>query len=705
MSITKKTLLVVGSLLIVIILLLVFYFRFFVLTDYLNLEEQYLTKNIEQSLKVLNNRSNSMFATSQDWANWDDTHNYISDVNQAYADSNLSYFDYANLKLNFFALIDNNENIKYIGLFDLKNNTPVEVSNDFKTALLNEKKLIHHDSEQSKVIGTIMLNGIPTLIVSVPILKSDGSGPVNGTLIMGQYLDKEITDLISTSVGYPINLYNIYASDTKKYEKIIENITAGKDPNKNIEIQYLKDNQISGYSIIADIYGNPILLLQVLLPRDIYREGVKHINEFYIFAFFIAFLSFLSIFIILRKIILSRITNLNTETIDIGKKRDFGRNIAVKGTDEISKLTNSFNLTLKEIIKYENEIKHLSFHDYLTGIYNRAFIEEELHRLDTERQLPLTLVIGDVNGLKIINDAFGHEKGDELLIKIAKILKESFRTEDVVARWGGDEFTIILPKIDHKDTLKIISRINKKLKKESTRMMPLSVAFGLSTKVESSQKIDELIKTAEDKMYRHKLIEHQSAHSAIISSLEKALEERDYETEAHVKRMKDLAIKLGQELKLPEETLDELSLLAALHDIGKISITDSIILKPTRLAQEEWQIIKKHPEVGYRIAESSSELATIANGILYHHEWWNGKGYPKGLAGEKIPLISRIISIVDAYDAMTNDRPYRKALNTEEAISEIKRCAGSQFDPNLSVKFVKMIESVQNNTLVKKILG
>jgi sensor domain CHASE-containing protein len=167
---------------------------------------------------------------------------------------------------------------------------------------------------------------------------------------MGQYLDKEITDLISTSVGYPINLYNIYASDTKKYEKIIENITAGKDPNKNIEIQYLKDNQISGYSIIADIYGNPILLLQVLLPRDIYREGVKHINEFYIFAFFIAFLSFLSIFIILRKIILSRITNLNTETIDIGKKRDFGRNIAVKGTDEISKLTNSFNLTLKEII-------------------------------------------------------------------------------------------------------------------------------------------------------------------------------------------------------------------------------------------------------------------------------------------------------------------------------------------------------------------
>ena len=696
MSITKKTLLIVASMLAVTIVFLFLYFRFFVINDYLKLEEQYLTKNVEQSTKILNNKINSMFTTSQDWSSWDDTYNFISNGNQDYIDSNLVDENYTNLRLNFFALIDNNENIKYIGLYDLKNNTPVEVSDDFKTALLNEKKLVHHDNEQSKVAGITLLNGIPTLLISVPILKSDGSGPVNGTLIMGQYLDNETTDFISSSVGYPVNLYNIYESDTKKYEKIIENLSNNKDPIKNIEIQYLNNNQISGYSIIKDIYGNPILLLQLLSPRDIYQEGVKHIIEFHIFTLIIALLSCLAIFILLRKIVLSRITNLNIQTIDIGKNRDLAKNIAVKGNDEISKLANSINTMLGELRKYEEEIKHLSFHDYLTGIYNRAFFEEELCRLDTERQLPLTIVMGDVNGLKIINDAFGHEKGDELLIKIAKIFKESFRGEDIVARWGGDEFTIILPKINLKDTLKIISRINEKLKKESTRTLPLSVAFGLSTKVDISQKIDELIKTAEDKMYRHKLIEHQSAHSTIISSLEKALEERDYETEAHVKRMKDLAIKFGRELKLPEETCDEVVLLAALHDIGKISIADTIIFKPTSLTPKEWQIIKKHPEVGYRIAESSAELAPIARGILYHHEWWDGKGYPKGLTGENIPLISRIISIIDAYDAMTNDRPYKKALSTKEAISEMKRCAGSQFDPNLAVKFVKMIESVQN---------
>jgi len=348
-------------------------------------------------------------------------------------------------------------------------------------------------------------------------------------------------------------------------------------------------------------------------------------------------------------------------------------------------------IDITERKKAEKKIKFLSFHDYLTGIYNRAFFEEELHRLDTGRQLPLTVVIGDVNGLKIINDAFGHEKGDELLKRIADILKESFRSEDIVARWGGDEFSIILPKIKLKDTLKIIFRINEKFKKESTKTLPLSVAFGLSTKEDSSQKIDELIKTAEDKMYRHKLIEHQSVHSTIISYLEKALEERDYETEAHVKRMKKLAIKLGKELNLSEEILDEIVLLAALHDIGKISITDSIILKPTSLTKEEWQAIKRHSEVGYRIAVSSAELAPIAKGILYHHEWWDGKGYPKGLKGENIPFISRIISVIDAYDAMTNDRPYRKALSTEKAIEELKRCAGTQFDPTLVNKFIEII--------------
>ena len=372
---------------------------------------------------------------------------------------------------------------------------------------------------------------------------------------------------------------------------------------------------------------------------------------------------------------------------DISKHKNLIRELE-KTKDKLEHEVQERTLEISKQKRNAAKIKHLSFHDYLTGLYNRAFFEEELKRLDTSRQLPLTIAIGDVNGLKIINDSFGHKKGDELLCKIANIIKRANRSEDIVARWGGDEFIIILPKTTLKATQKIIYRIKDICKRESIRNMPLNIAFGISTKENISENITEVIKTAEDKMYRHKMVEQQSTHSSIISSLGKALNKRDYETEEHVKRIKSLAVSLGKELDLGEEKIDELNLLAVLCDIGKISIADRIILKPRSLTYEERELVKRHPEIGYGIVKSSAGLSTIAKGILYHHEWWNGKGYPKGIKGKDIPLISRIISIVDAYGAMTSDRPYRKALSREEAMEELKRCAGNQFDPDLVDRFV-----------------
>jgi diguanylate cyclase (GGDEF)-like protein/PAS domain S-box-containing protein len=354
-----------------------------------------------------------------------------------------------------------------------------------------------------------------------------------------------------------------------------------------------------------------------------------------------------------------------------------------------------FLLILRDISgikEAEKKIERLSFHDNLTGLYNRAFFEEEKNRLNTKRQLPLAIIMGDVNGLKIINDVFGHEKGDELLCRIGNILKASLRGNDIVARWGGDEYIIILPKISEEEAQNILKRIKARLKKKSTKTMPLSVSFGLSVKGDIDKDMSEVIKEAEDKMCRHKMIKEQSPRSLIISSLEKALGERDYETEEHVKRIKDLSVKLGRELNLDEESIDNLILLAALHDIGKISIADNILLKIGPLTAKEWEVIKKHPATGYRIAGSLKDIAPIARGILCHHERWDGDGYPEGIKGREIPLISRIISVVDAYDAMTNDRPYRKALSKEEAIEELKKCSGSQFDPYLVKKFISIVE-------------
>jgi len=344
------------------------------------------------------------------------------------------------------------------------------------------------------------------------------------------------------------------------------------------------------------------------------------------------------------------------------------------------------------IRKAENDIKYLSFHDKLTGLCNRAFFEFEFQRFHASRQMPLTLVIGDINGLKIINDALGHTYGDELLKKIADILKESFRKEDIIARWGGDEFSILLPNTSYETAKQMIERVYKKCTEQSESTMVLSISMGTSTKDNNDDKnIEEMLKEAEDKMYRHKLIENQSTRSSIITSLGKALEERDIETEAHTLRMKDYALLFGNVLKLPDSKMDELSLLSTLHDIGKIGIPDNIVLKPGKLNEEEWIIMKKHPEIGFRIALASADLAITAKSVLHHHERWDGNGYPYGLANTEIPLTSRIISIVDSFDAMMSDRPYRKSLPQEIVLEEFYKNSGYQFDPELTDIFINQL--------------
>jgi diguanylate cyclase (GGDEF)-like protein/PAS domain S-box-containing protein len=345
----------------------------------------------------------------------------------------------------------------------------------------------------------------------------------------------------------------------------------------------------------------------------------------------------------------------------------------------------------------EEKIKYLSFHDHLTGLYNRYFFEEELIRLDSKRLYPTSFILADINGLKFINDALGHKKGDDILIQAAKIFKECFRKEDIVSRWGGDEFCMILPNTDEETALNIAGRIQKKFSANFIDNFELSLSFGVSTKTSEEISYEKIVQMAEDKMFRHKLINKQSVHSNIITSLCKALEERNYETHEHASRMSTYTILIGKELKLDSEKIDELKLLSALHDIGKISIPDNIVLKPGRLTDEEFEIMKKHSEIGYKIAKSTPELTSIAQGILTHQEKWDGTGYPLKLKGDEIPLIARIIAVADAFDAMTCDRPYRKALSIEKAIKELENGAEKQFDKNIVKKFLDILNRFGND--------
>jgi HD-GYP domain-containing protein (c-di-GMP phosphodiesterase class II) len=227
---------------------------------------------------------------------------------------------------------------------------------------------------------------------------------------------------------------------------------------------------------------------------------------------------------------------------------------------------------------------------------------------------------------------------------------------------------------------------------DGTPIQP-SIALGIATKEEPDQDLRDVLRNAEDRMYRNKLMDRKSTRSAIIYSLQRTVQERSMEMGEHAMRLKAVALDVGRAVALPDDKLDELSLLAMLHDIGKIAIPDQILGKPGRLLPEEWEAMQGHLEIGYRIVESTPELAHIGEALLAHHEWWDGTGYPKRLKGEQIPLISRILAIADAYDVMTHDRPYRKAIATADALREIRKCEGTQFDPHLVEVFVRIMSS------------
>lgn len=348
--------------------------------------------------------------------------------------------------------------------------------------------------------------------------------------------------------------------------------------------------------------------------------------------------------------------------------------------------------------KKEEEILYFTYHDVLTGLYNRAYFEEKRKLLDTEVQLPLSIIVGDINGLKLINDAFGHEEGDKLLVEIAKILISYCREEDLISRIGGDEFCILLPKTDVLSAQSIVDRIKKKCQDYSNKagkeIYYVSISLGHATKTTFEESFEKVFRTAEELMYRLKLLEYKSIHSSIISSIKTTMFEKSNETEAHAGRLAELSKKLGKALGLADEEISELELLSTLHDIGKINIDSGILKKTGQLTEDEWQEMKKHPEIGYRIAHASPELKHISEYILNHHERWDGKGYPQGLSGENIPLLSRILAIVDSYDAMTQDRVYRQAMTKERAVEEIKNNSGTQFDPNIVRIFIKDVLNV-----------
>jgi len=357
-------------------------------------------------------------------------------------------------------------------------------------------------------------------------------------------------------------------------------------------------------------------------------------------------------------------------------------------------------IDITDIVKRQERVEYLSNHDSLTGLYNRIYAEEQLQKMNHADSMPFSLLMIDINGLKLINDAFGQNKGDEILVITADLISDlDLPAGSLAARLGGDEFALLLPNTSEEQADKIRVELINKVSSCRIDDVVLSVSAGCATTNIALESLEQLYRQAEDKMNRYKLSENSSMRSRTIDLIISSLHEKNSREMHHSKRVSEISVQIAEELDLAPETVRRIQIAGLMHDIGKIGIPDSVLNKPGKLTGEEWQEIKKHSEKGYKILSSANEFSEIADYVLQHHERWDGKGYPQGIAAAAIMLEARIISLADAYDAMTSDRTYRKALSEDAALAEIERCSGSQFDPAVADAFIRSCLKKKNSEI------
>ncbi len=337
-------------------------------------------------------------------------------------------------------------------------------------------------------------------------------------------------------------------------------------------------------------------------------------------------------------------------------------------------------------------LEYYSTHDVLTGLYNRNYIERLIKEQPEPIEAPLSLIMTDMNGLKLVNDVFGHFRGDELLIRSSALLREVFGGDAVCARWGGDEFLVLLPGTDAKSCAELVRTLGEACDATEPDPIKISMAVGTATSKSAMQEYEQLFRQAEKEMYKKKLVESRSVRRKLIEDISETMYSSGVEDPAHIERLTTMAVELAERLGVARNSaqMNLLLLLIKLHDVGKMAIPLEVFRHESNMTPQQWEIMRTHSEIGYRLAFSLGEPA-LAEAILSMHERWDGKGYPYGLQQEQIPEMSRLLALVDAYDVMTHSQSYRKPLTKDEAISEIIDKSGTQFDPLVVEVFVSWI--------------
>ncbi|MGG7056880.1 diguanylate cyclase [Clostridium tertium] len=380
-------------------------------------------------------------------------------------------------------------------------------------------------------------------------------------------------------------------------------------------------------------------------------------------------------------------------------------------------------------VKIEGEhiskLEELVNKDGLTQVFNHRYFHDTLKEqvaLSEKYKEPISMIFVDIDYFKNYNDLYGHQKGDEVLRTIGRILRDNVRQDDIPARYGGEEFAVILPNTTEQEALSIADKIRKTI--ESTKFYGeenqpnglLTASMGISTYPDKAKDDVELIKSADDALYRAKFFNKNRVETyiSILDELKAEIDEKDIElvtsiktlisvinakdryTYGHSERVVFYSRLLADKLELSNEDKNLLIYGSYMHDIGKINISQDILIKKMPLTNEEWEQLKRHPEDGIEIIKPVKSLKDIIPIILHHHEKYDGTGYPYKLKGEEIPYLARVLTVVDSFDAMTSNRPYNVRKTYDEAIIELKKYSGTQFDPEIANKFIEVIQEYKD---------
>lgn len=671
--------------------------------SYLKLEEDEINDNIIRTRLAWEEELSLLGSLVGDWAPWDDLYTFARDpASGDFVEKNLANSAMANLKINVVVVTDPRGQALYAKAVDLEQKTEAQVP---AVLLAEVAKLAGGAGARlagdERLKGFMMVDAQPVLFAMQRILTSEQKGPSPGLLVFAKYGDEAL-------------FAEIRRRTQVRVEFAIGTVLPAK-ASGGVVRQDVSEDVVKAYYPLFDAFGKDGYFLASVTPRVIYRQGQLQMREFLTAA--VLFGGLLTVFTLfyLDWLVLSRLRKMGAFINAIAAEKDYSVRLDLPGSDELSGAAAAMNNMLVEIEGSQKEInalldsvkreladrktaernlRYLSMHDALTGLCNRAYFEEELPRIVVRNPRGVGIICCDLDGLKLINDTMGYAVGDRVLREVATMIKEtSADTGGFVARLGGDEFTVVLTNVDEETVLQASRRLRRTVEISDFGGVGLKLNLSVGWAFYGGPGLGEellrnLVKEADDLMYRLKLSSNQSNRNTLVHGMQELLKVRDFITEGHSQRLQEHVTAMGRRLGLNDAQISDLSLLAKFHDIGKVGIPDALLLKPGPLTAEERKEMERHAEIGFRIAQSVPELFPISDFILKHHEWWNGGGYPLGLKGEDVPMECRILAIADAYDAMVNDRPYRKAMPQAAAIAELRRVAGSQFDPALVEMFI-----------------